>query len=90
MSNPQDTDALRIAKAKEVKAVIDQAKPVTEWRMTASIRTTPRGPAVYVCDRKGKYAAILTIDEDGNVSPAWMPGHSMTRNELRVALGVTK
>jgi hypothetical protein len=68
----------------ELKAIIDTTKPVTEWRMTATVQ----GNQVIVRDRKGKAAAILEIGVDGKVSGKWQAGHSMTRNELAARLGI--
>ena len=80
-------NTLRVAKANEIKAKIDQTKPVTSWGFTVSVWTSLKGDVrVYVNDKKRSAAAILIVDQDGNVTPEWQSGHSMTRNEIKSAL----
>jgi len=78
---------LRIAKAKDLKAVIDQTKPVTEWGHSCIVWTSLKGDVrVYVNDRKRKASAILIVDLDGRVTLQGQPGNSLTRNEIVAAL----
>jgi hypothetical protein len=83
---------LRVAKAKEIKSQIDHTKPVTNWGFTANVWTRPDSQGglvrVYVNDKKNKPAAIIHVGLDGEVTAEWQKGHSMTRDELRAALGV--
>jgi hypothetical protein len=88
---------LRIERANEIKAIVDRTKPVTAWGMTASVWTSPqakddkdkpRNVRVYVNDKKRQQAAVIVINEDGSLSAEWQKGHSLTRDELRAALGV--
>ena len=80
---------VRIETAKSLKAAIDKTKPVTDWGFSATVWNNLKGDIrVYVNDKKRLAAAIFLIDQDGNVTAQWQAGHSMTRNELRAALGV--
>lgn len=77
----------RLEKANSIKAVIDQTKPVTEWRFTSNVWISPKGDIrVYVNDKKNKPAAVLVIGPDGTITPQWQAGHSLTRNEIKAAI----
>ena len=83
-------NTLRVAKANEIKAIIDRTKPVTEWGMTTNVWTQVNGEhvRVYVNDKTRKCAMIVVIDGDGKLTLQDQPGHSLTRKEIKIALGI--
>ena len=78
--------------AADLKDKIDSTQPVTNWGFSSVIWTKAdsRGGLVrvYVNDKKRSTAALFNIDLDGSVTAQWMPGHSLTRDILRRALGM--
>lgn len=81
----------RVQLAETIKATIQKSKPVLEWGFAVNVWTSIKGDVrVYVNDSKRKAAAIIIIDQDGIVRADWLPGHSMTRCELKSILALPR